>query len=352
MVARRAVRAVLAALGLASCLATACNAHAAATGKCTLARTAEWQVRTTRGVPIVDGAINGQKVGIMLDTGAGVSLLMRPAAERLGLVRYDAGSVRIIGVGGETKVETVSIDEFTIGGDKRRNVRMLVTGEHEFGGDVAVMLGEDFFRHVDIEFDLAHDMVRLFQVKDCEGKSLAYWATDGAGMIEFDTVFGANPAIEFNVEINGQPVKAQLDSGASTSILTKPEAAALGVTPESPGVVSVGCGRGAGRKLIPTWVGPFGSFRIDNEIIRDPSIRFADIWKYSTYEGTGTRIAITVVHPDMLLGADFLRSHRVLIAHSQQRMYFTYAGGTVFQPGSLTPCEELSGPDAPAPAGK
>jgi len=42
----------------------------------------------------------------------------------------------------------------------------------------------------------------------------------------------------------------------------------------------------------------------------------------------------------------------VLIAHSQQRMYFTYAGGTVFQPGSLTPCEELTGPDAPAPAGK
>ena len=110
--------------------------------------------------------------------------------------------------------------------------------------------------------------------------------------------------------------------------------------------------QGAGRKLIPTWVGPFGSFRIDNEIIRDPSIRFADIWKYSTYGGTGARIAITVVHPDMLLGADFLRSHRVLIAHSQQRMYFTYAGGTVFQSGSLTPCEELSGPDAPAPAGK
>ena len=28
----------------------------------------------------------------------------------------------------------------------------------------------------------------------------------------------------------------------------------------------------------------------------------------------------------MLLGADFLRSHRVLVAHSQREMYFTYAG--------------------------
>ena len=41
---------------------------------------------------------------------------------------------------------------------------MLVAGEHDFGGDVAVILGEDFFRQADIEFDLAHDTVRLFQV--------------------------------------------------------------------------------------------------------------------------------------------------------------------------------------------
>jgi hypothetical protein len=32
----------------------------------------------------------------------------------------------------------------------------------------------------------------------------------------------------------------------------------------------------------------------------------------------------------MLLGADFLRAHRTLVAHSQQRLYFTYVGGPVF----------------------
>ena len=34
----------------------------------------------------------------------------------------------------------------------------------------------------------------------------------------------------------------------------------------------------------------------------------------------------------MLLGADFLRAHRVLVAHSQRKLYFTYTGGPVFQP--------------------
>lgn len=39
---------------------------------------------------------------------------------------------------------------------------------------------------------------------------------------------------------------------------------------------------------------------------------------------------ITEDRPDMVLGADFLRSHRVLLAMSQQRMYFSYVGGRVF----------------------
>ncbi|MEA1674201.1 hypothetical protein [Nitrospirillum sp. BR 11163] len=35
--------------------------------------------------------------------------------------------------------------------------------------------------------------------------------------------------------------------------------------------------------------------------------------------------------PDMLLGLDFLRAHRMFVAHSQHRIYFTYVGGPVFQ---------------------
>ena len=33
----------------------------------------------------------------------------------------------------------------------------------------------------------------------------------------------------------------------------------------------------------------------------------------------------------MLLGLDFIRAHRVLVAHSQRKLYFTYNGGPVFE---------------------
>jgi predicted aspartyl protease len=326
----------------------------AAPSKCTLVRIAEWPVRQGSSAPIVDGAVNGQKVGVLLDTGSGTTLIVRSAATRLGLVSYDAQGHRMLGIGGETAVETVSVDELKIGDAVRKNWRMFVAGEQDFG-DIAVILGDDFFRQVDIEFDLAHNAVRLFQAKDCDGSSLAYWASGDIGVVEIDAISNAKPTIELEVAINRRPVRAQLDSGAWQSVLTKGEAAALGVTPETPGVVGVGCGKGLGEKPIEEWIGQFDSFGIGNEVIRNPRIHFADVWKYSTYAETGSRVPISSVRPQLLLGADFLRAHRVLVAHSQRKMYFTYAGGTVFPPGPARTCDDPPRPTSdakvPAPGG-
>ncbi len=60
--------------------------------------------------------------------------------------------------------------------------------------------------------------------------------------------------------------------------------------------------------------------------------RFSDMYKDATYRATGSNLAHKIqVSYSMLLGADFLRSHRVLIAHSQRKVYFTYTGGPIFQ---------------------
>jgi hypothetical protein len=141
-----------------------------------------------------------------------------------------------------------------------------------------------------------------------------------------------------------------LDSGAFASVLTTSRASALGVTPHTAGVVSAGCSTGIGEKSIEFWVGPFVSFRIGDELIRDPRIRFGDTWRFSTFKGTGLLSSRPAGLPDMLLGADFLRSHRVLIAHSQRKMYFTYAGGTVFPSLPATPCGDAAPRDDGAKA--
>ena len=325
----RRVRIPVAAIA-ATALALAGGCAIAAPSKCKLGKVAEWPARYEGGLVIVDGAINGERIGIMLDTGAAYSMVLHSAAARLGLVLRPFGEVRMFGIGGETSVNAARVDEFRIGDTVRKDWLVVVSGEGVSREGIAFILGEDFLSKVDVEFDLAHDAVRLFVAKDCDDAPLAYWATSGVSEIDLEKSSDTWNRILLTVKVNGQPVQAQLDSGAGTTVLNKVDAARLGVTPDTPGVVAVGIGGGMGPRTMQLWNGPFASFTIGNETIRDTSIRFADLWKEMTHT-TGSRAKQPLdVMPGMLLGSDFLRSHRVLISHSQHRMYFTYAGGPVF----------------------
>ncbi len=200
------------------------------------------------------------------------------------------------------------------------------------------MLGEDFLRQFDVEFDLANDRVRLHRAQDCNDVSLAYWTKEVAGEVAIEPIEDTRPRIHVTVMINDQPIGAFVDSGAAVSLLTKDDAAALGVTPDTHGVVDSGHARGVGAKSVPMWTGPFRSFAIGNESIPDVRLRFADFYRDASVTATGSRITRKVNRLEpMILGADFLRSHRTLIAHSQLRMYFTYSGGPVFRSDGATP---------------
>jgi len=319
------MRAVLVAVGLA--LASITGSFALA---CTLSAIEEWPVRLERNFLVVDGAVNGQRAGVMLDTGSTRTMMLRSAAQRLNLPLQRARNYRMFGVGGETAVEAVRID-FSVGKSVRTAWQILVAGEHDFGAGIDIVLGEDFLRAAEVEFDLAHGVVRLFQAKDCGNASLAYWASEGAGEVTIGRIDDSRPQILVPVRVNGQPIEALLDSGAPFSIMTRRNAELAGVTPDTAGVV-VGKGRGLGSRSIDTWVGPFDSFAIGNENIRDTAILFGDLFRGATYVETGSRLPRPVEGlPQMLLGLDFLRSHRVLVAHSQSKLYFSYVSGPVFQ---------------------
>jgi predicted aspartyl protease len=308
------------------------SAANAAGSNCALVLIEEWPVRQLRNHVVVDGAINGGAVGIMIDTGAERSLILRSAAVRLHLLRSELRGYRMFGLGGESAVETALVEQLRIGKSARSGMRLLVAGEQDFGEGVAVILGEDFFHAVDVEFDLAHNTLRLFQASDCGDRPLAYWTNDIAGQVDFELLDAARPRILLPVKINGQPIRAQLDSGAAASILTLRAAAEVGLTPSTPGVVYGGRGAGIGAKPVDVWIGELQSFAIGNETIENTSIRFGDLFNDARYALAGSHVLRSVAQHEMLLGADFLGAHRVLIAHSQHKLYFTYEGRPVFQP--------------------
>jgi len=319
-------------LALALIVATVSGVADAGASTCRLIKIAEFPVRLVRNKLIIDGAINDHKIGIQLDTGAGRSFILRSAADRLGLTRQQVRGARMFGVGGETNVESAYVDSFKIGETERKGWRPLVVGERDLGTDVAFLLGEDFFHQIDVEFDLANGAIRLFQAKDCDGVSLAYWTNIGVGEVGLEPISDANPQILLSVQINGKSVQALLDSGAAMSVLDKRDAARLGVTPDTPGAYRVGTGGGLGSNLVEYWSGRFQTFAIGNETIRDANIVFADLWHGPRLTDRAFPGSSVTFNPSMLLGADFLRAHRVLVAHSQRKLYFTFTGGQVFGP--------------------
>ena len=260
-------------------LALLASVSGLAAGECKLVKTAEWQVVASAEALVVDGAINGARVGVALDTGTNVSRIADSAADRLGLVRREAGGLYALSSGGNA-VDANSITEFRVGGSTLKDWGKLIVEGTE-ARDYAVVLGYDFFQQVDVEFDLAHNAVRLFQPQDCGDVSLAYWAPRGASRaaLERDP---KRAAIFIPVMLNGKPSLAALSTGSAHSLvsdsLPRPD-----------------------------------TFAIGDELIKDPTLRPAKIGLL-----------------DMVLGLDFLRAHRVLVANSQRRIYFSYAGGRVF----------------------
>jgi len=298
-------------------------------------------VQTARERAILDGHINGKKAGIFVDTGAWTSLIQRAAAIRLGLERTPARGWIVRGVGGETMAELATIDELRIGEATRRGWRVLVAGEHDLGRDISLILGDDFFEQVDVEFDIPHSAIRLFQPQGCDGVSIAYWAKSGAGEV------GIEPGtrIFVRVTIDGHPVRAMLDSGAGRSALALPVARAIGRTPDSPDVQPAGCSAGIGKDLVDSWIAPFETFTIGDETIRNPRLYLTELWKDSSTR-TGSRLdpGRSEEPAEMLLGFDFLKTHRVLVSRSQRKLYFTYEGGMVFPSISGAACPGRTAP--------
>ncbi len=293
--------------------------------KCKLTKVAELPVTLEHNRPLIPAKINGQDVFFLIDTGSYATFIRPAAAAALGLEGRDLEG-DVIGVDGAAGMGSVMIDDLVIDRLHLRNKPYRLHGsktEKPSTPLVAGVLGNDMWSHFDVEFDLAHNLVTLFKPQDCDHANLAYWSPD---YLEADFIHTLNAEyhhVTLRVQVNGQPVKAVLDSGATVSALTLEGAKLAGIGPDSPGVSNAGTLRGSGGKEIPAWSARFDRFELAGEAVKNVTLRFADMFDhendFSSLRGTG-----------LILGVDFIKSHRLLISHSQDKIYFTFNGGRIF----------------------
>ena len=269
---------------------------------------------------LIDAKINHQNVRLVVDSGAFFSMISTAKAEELKLKRGPAPyGLELRGIGGATDQPAVALAKpFTLAGVDIPNMEFLVGGS-EIGGGSDGLIGQNFLIHWNVEYDLAKGTMRLFKDTDCNKQFLAYWVLQTHQtytVSDIEKVTPRYPHAIGHAYINGEKIKVLFDSGASRSLLSLKAAERAGVKFDSPGVIDGGAAGGVGRNMVRSYIAPFASFKFaDGEEIKNARLRIADI---------------DIGLADMLLGADFFLSHRIFIANTQDKVYFTYNGGPVF----------------------
>ncbi len=288
-------------------------------GSCELGKMAEFSITMTNLRPLMTAKINSADAQFLVDSGAFYSMISAASAAELNLATHHAPfGFYVTGIGGGTANASIAkVGVFTLAGVPLHNVEFLVGGSEAGAGSIGI-LGQNILHIADVEYDLGQGFVRLMKPRDCSKALLAYWVKGTStpySVINIESTTPQKPFTTGSASINGTQIRVMFDSGAGVSTLSLKAAARVGIRPDSPGVVYAGPTHGIGRNTIPSYIAPFSSFKIGEEEIRNTKLRIADI---------------DLPNADMLIGPDFFLSHRIYVANSQHKLYFTYNGGPVF----------------------
>ena len=274
--------------------------------------------RSVVPVEVVDGnvlvtvQVNGVAATFILDTGADRTLMGEDAVRRLGLERDGWVASIIQGIAGieqrpnalprSLRLGAATLRRRTLTGDTSVTVGPLPV--NAIGGrPVAGLLGRDFLSPFDLDFDLPAHRITLYDVRGCDAGFLP-WTTPYAA-IPASMPMGA--ALVVQVLVDGRPMRALIDTGASASLITAPGMFRLGLTPELLARDPGGNGAGVGPAPVPMRRHRFAELRIGADITRDPTLWVASV-----------RVVPIV---DMLLGADWLGSRHVWLSFATKQMF-------------------------------
>jgi hypothetical protein len=278
------------------------------------------QVQAVGTVPIemADGHIlvtvrvNDTDATFILDTGAERTLMGDDVVRRLGLERDGWVASTILGLGGyeerpnalprSLRLGNVALRRRTLTGDTSVTVGPLPVNQIA-GHPIAGLLGRDFLSPFDLDMDLPDHRLTLYDVRGCGGGFLP-WSMPYAA-IPATTPIGA--ALVLQAEVDGRPLRALLDTGASSSLIVAPGIFRLGLTPailaRDPG------GNGAGMGPAPVFMHRhrFAELRVGPVSTRNPVM-----WVAAAH-------VVPIV--DMLLGADWLRTRHVWVSFATKQLF-------------------------------
>jgi len=322
-------------------------AHAAtAAEQCRMVKIAEIPLDMRNGT--IEATIDGHATHMLVDTGGFNSLIWRPAAKAFGL-DVVAGRQKVYGVGGSDYEGLVTVKDFGLAGFVVHNLTLSAAGHNVGSAEFAGVLGQDFLKHWDLEFDPGAKVLRLMTPEHCKDDQVVYWASSYA-VVDISWDWGHH--LGTDIKLNGHDARAWFDTGSWSTVVDAELIKRPGYHPTSEGAVE-GVTRGVGAAPVDVHSAVFASIAIGQEVIQNPQIRVAELFAKDKEVHLGSHIATLSGDtprselPEILIGRDFFRAHRVYVANSQGKVYFTYLGGPIFE---IKPLAQTAPQPAATPA--
>lgn len=264
-------------------------------------------------VPLADRAdylalparLGGSPVTLLLDTGATAGLVQPDIARRLGLPGHATPERRLRGTGGRGEmVPIVALPALQLGGlaitGLMAPVSALPQAPHVLP-PVAGLLGADVLSHFQVEIDLPHDRLAFYRSGDCDGAPP--WRAEATEV----ALRRVGDRLLADVRLDGEPMRALLDTGARSIIVGEAAARRAGAQTlaQEPGGIA------GGTDLHPVlyhWH-RFGTLAIGGIVLRAPTLTVMPIEEDAP----------------ILLGAPFFATRQVWLRYDPPAMFVRIA---------------------------
>jgi predicted aspartyl protease len=260
------------------------------------------------GHPVVLVSIDGGvPKRFVIDTAASTTTIMpKLRAEMPGLVAKLSDDP-LDGAAGRSDVETTIVKQIEVAGHVFRSpeLMLLPPGPTDHLG-VDGILGADIIADYAIELDIPGRRWRM------------------TPKVEAATLDGLRASVPFTLDdmraprlkisLNGVEVPAILDTGARGTIINWAAAKAIGITPDSPGVVKATDIKGATNHAMPSVETPIAALTIGEARVEGKKARIADLSIFKI-------LGFTLDQPAVILGIDMFADRRFVIDHPGLRLH-------------------------------
>jgi predicted aspartyl protease len=285
-----------------------------ASAACLVRQRAVVNLNIVGSVVLVPVSVNGIEGTFVLDTGAGRTVVTPDAVEYFGLVLDEWTASTMRGVGGIERRRNADPRSVELGGvalhrrslAKDATLRVMTLPRDTVNGQrTDGLLGRDFLSMFDLDLDFPKRTLTLYDVPGCTGRFLPWTESYLSVPVENP----AESALVVPVTLDGVPLRALLDSGASRTLVAAPGMARLQLGLDRLQGDPSQIASGMGPHTVTMWKHRFGDLKIGDETFAAPTFLVAPIQLQPT--------------SDMLLGADWLMGHRIWISYATNQLFAT-----------------------------